>query len=121
VDKATPDDAGNFEVSSNGVHLSARIVCLQGAQFTIQRREHAYQVPFNKGRLGDVFEDRHESYIEACLTDQICTLLSLFAVFPPDQIPVPWQVTRTGWAINLGKASYIVHVASDDLLVLEAN
>ena len=121
VDKAAPDDTGNFEVTSNGVHLSARIVCLHGDQFTIQRREHAYQIPFNKGRLGDVFEDRHESYIEACLTDQICSLLSLFAVFSPGQVPVPWQLTQSDWTINLGKASYMVHVTPDDLAVLEAN
>ena len=119
IDKAAPDAMGNFKVLSNGVHMSARVVCIQGEEFAIERREHAYLPPFSKGRLGDTFEDRHESYIEASLTSQTCTLLSLFAVFPPTQSPVPWQPTGTGWTMDMSQTSYTVGVTPDDVTISE--
>lgn len=119
VDKAVPDDEGGFIVASNGVGLSARVVCLEGDGFATGRREHAYQPPFNKGRLGDVFEDRHESYVEAIVTDTSCRLLSLFAIYPPGEKPGRWTPDQTGWKIVLNRKSYTVQINSDKLHILE--
>jgi len=113
AERATPDSDGSFVVTSMGVSLSARIVGLEDASLACSRSEHAYHEPFNKGRLGDVFKDRHESYVEAKLRSDQCRILTLFAVLPPgDSVPV-WQEPDGAWRIETATMNAVVSVSGD--------
>jgi hypothetical protein len=102
---------------SNDVNLSARIVNLSAASSVFQRQEHAYHEPFNKGRLGDIFEDPLESYVEATLQSNQCRLLTLFMVSKStDPAPV-WQCKEDGWWINTDDLAALVRIDDDTLTV----
>jgi len=111
ADKAEPDESGNFIVESDGVHLSARIVGLDAQQPRHDRREHGYRPPFDKGRLGDTFEQRHESYVEATLTAPSCRLLTLFAVLGPGEQVSKWRESDGAWTVDLQSMRPVVTVS----------
>ena len=111
VDRAEPDESGSFTVTSNGVHLSARVVALDDQPVQFHRREHEYRPPFDKGRLGDTFEQRHESYVEAALDAPSCRLLTLFAVIGPGEAVSNWLESDNAWTVDLQGMQPIVTVS----------
>lgn len=113
ADRAEPDRSGNFLVQSGDVSLAASIVDLEGRGASSQRREHEYRPPFDRGRLGDRFEQRHESYVEATLSAASCRLLTLFAVIPPGEPVVSWRRVDDGWTVDLNGMRPVVSVAED--------
>jgi hypothetical protein len=120
VDQSEPDREGRFVVQSGTTALSARIVGLDGIGLTYQRRRHAYHEPYNKGRLGDIFEDRHESYVEVQCQSDRCRLLTLFYVPAAGDPPCDWEALEDGWS-PVGETSQgIVKVGAQSLSVWAA-
>lgn len=78
-----------------------------------RRGEHAYTAPYNKGRLGDGFAQRNESYIEAVLRAKHGRLLTLFAVYAPGVEAKEWRSGDGGWTIDVGELCPRVGVFSE--------
>ncbi len=97
VDDANVDGQGCFEVKGRNAALSARITGVGAEGLTFRRREHRYIGPFNRGRLGDVFEDRYESYVEARFRSNHCRFLSLFSIPDVGAAPSPWVEVDGVW------------------------
>ena len=117
ADRAEPDESGSFVVETKGVHLSAAISELSGPNVEFARREHEYRPPFDRGRLGDRFEQRHESFVEAAVSGRRCRFLSLFAVFEPGQTPGSWRRSGDDWTIDAGEMRATVSVTETTLEV----
>lgn len=100
VDHCAPDEAGNFVVRGEAAALAGRVLALDGGKFRFSRGQHEYRPPYNRTRLGDLLEQRRESYVEAQANCDSCRLLSLFAVFPPGHEPQPWRECEEGWEIT---------------------
>ncbi|MFT5375153.1 MAG: hypothetical protein ACI906_001977 [Candidatus Latescibacterota bacterium] len=103
ADKANPDADGAFVVENNGVYLVAKVVSLEGGDMVCRRGEHAYEAPYNTGRLGDEFAQRRESYVEAVVRTDHCRLLTLFAVYEPGEGMETWREGDGGWTIEVGE------------------
>ena len=90
VAPVAPDPIDRLMVCGNGVHLTARVMSLDGHAVGLTSGQHEYQPPFDRGRLGEPLTQRRESFVEARLTADRCRLLSLFAVFAPGEPPDMW-------------------------------
>lgn len=95
----TPDWSpdGAFSVVNGDGALDARILAPAGPGLDVSLERHAYAAPYNRFRLGDVFEQQHEPYLDARLTTDTLSLLTLFQVRPPAGTPSPWSETADGW------------------------
>jgi len=111
-DRCTPDDRGRFTVASDDVHLSARILSLDSAPLRFARREHEYRAPYDQGRMGDLLEQRRESYVETTLTADSCRLLTLFALFGPGVEAEVWIDSDAGWQVY--SPDGLCRVSADD-------
>jgi hypothetical protein len=100
VDQAEPDADGAFVVAADTVRLAARIARLDPGPIAFRRGEHTHRPPFDRDRLGEPLEQKHESYVEATLTASACRLLSLFCVFGPGQEPQSWRQAGDTWRIT---------------------
>ena len=111
-DRCTPDDRGRFTTASDDVHLSARILSLDSAPLRFARREHEYRAPYDQGRMGDLLEQRRESYVETTLTADSCRLLTLFALFGPGVEAEVWIDSDAGWQVY--SPDGLCRVSADD-------
>jgi hypothetical protein len=98
--------------------LAGRIVRLDRGAITFLRNEHRYEPPFDRDRLGEPLEQRHESYIEALVNDSGCRILTLFAVADSRSSAEAWTGEGTDWQIET-EYGRIRIVASDDALTAE--
>jgi hypothetical protein len=110
------DADGGFFVLGQAAALACRVQRVDGpAVCRIGRQE--YVAPYNEGRLGEPFTQRHEPYVEARATDDTCRLISLFCVFGPDDSPAAWVQLPEGWSIQTPEGSISVRIAPDKLIV----
>ena len=98
----TLDPVGCFIVRGNRTTLSARVVDLNGSTLGLGVGRHAYHAPYNRHRLGDLFEQRHEPYAEITGRSRGCRIVSLFAVCPPGEPTPRWEATGAGWRFQPG-------------------
>jgi hypothetical protein len=117
ADRCEPDAAGRFLVESDGVKLAARVLALDGAALEPVRREHAYHAPFDRNRVGEPLEQRHESYVEATLTAPTCRLLTVFAVLPRGAAVATWETEAGAATILTGDGRFMVRVGPDSLSI----
>ena len=99
-DSSTPDRKGRFVVRNDKAMLAGRIVNLGNERFHIARGEHHYSAPFDKDRLGDPLEQRHESYIECAGRARDCRLLTLFSVSEKRKAFAQFTASPDGWRIE---------------------
>ncbi len=119
VDRCEPDSEGRFRVCQNGVRLAGQVIRLDGGALTVRRGEHAYEAPFDKGRLGEGLDQRRESYVEAVTTGRSGRLLSLFAVIGPDEPDAAWSGGNGTWTIRTSRGAAVVTCGKGDLKVAE--
>ncbi len=93
---STPDETGSFTVETERASLSARVVSLDETDLVLTDHRHEYREPYNRHRLGDVFKQRHEPYVETTVKASRCRLLSLFAVSSTGRPTVQWHDTDSG-------------------------
>jgi len=108
ITPSTPDATGSFIVEGKEVSLSARIVELNNLKLTHTLSQHEYRTPYNRHRLGDVFAQHHEPYVETTTHTRICRILSLFAICPSDKAVPHWGNIETGWKIETSEGNVIV-------------
>ena len=112
-----PNTDGAFAFVSNGVNLSAQIVNLDTSVLSFYQRKHAYKAPYNKGRLGDVFENRHENYVEALHHSNQCNMMTLFAVSKTHEATPIWLPEKNSWRIHTSDTQAQVNLSNDKLTV----
>jgi hypothetical protein len=101
VDRSAPTDAGAFVVRGDRAQLAGQVCLPSGQDATIRRAQHAYKAPFDRNRLGELQVQKNESFIETRASGRQLTILSLFAVFPPDTQPREWVCNQVGdWTID---------------------
>lgn len=100
ISPSEPDANGHFTVQGEKAALTAQIVRLYGNDITFSQHRHAYHAPYNRFRLGDVFEQRHEPFVQATVQGRACRLLTLFSVYPDHQAIQPWQSEQNAWTVQ---------------------
>jgi len=113
--RCEPDAQGCFLVENDGVGLAARVVALDGASLAMTRHEHEYKPPFDRNRVGELLEQRRESYVEATMTAPLSRMLTLFAVLPATAAPAKWEVSGDAWTIETAEGRFTARAGADTL------
>jgi hypothetical protein len=113
-----PSVSGAFTLRGEKSRLAGRIVRLDRGAISFRRNEHQYEPPFDRDRLGEPLEQRHESYIEALVNDSGCRILTLFAVADSRSSAETWTGEGTDWQIETEHGRIRI-VASGDALTAE--
>lgn len=100
VDRAEPDAAGSFKVRGQRACIAACISRLDAGGIALARMEQAYRAPYDRDRMGDPLEQRHESYVEAVMHGARCRVLTLFNVQDGCEPAAVWTPLGTGWSIG---------------------
>jgi hypothetical protein len=108
-DRCEPDAEGRFLVRNGDVRLAGRVLRLDGGQPSLRRAEHVYEPPFDRGRLGELLDQRRESFVEAAFTADRVRLLTLFAVIGPGEPDSAWSGSAGRWQIQTPRG--VVEVA----------
>ena len=108
ISPVTPDDDGHFFVEGDKTAIVGRIVRLDDGPIYFTQEHHTYHAPYNRFRLGDELEQRHEPFIQATLHDRSCRLLTLFAVYLNHQSMGHWEVTSDGWTVQTANGAAMV-------------
>jgi len=116
ADRCEPDPEGRFTVRGESASLAGLVTRLDG-ECSTARGEHLYRPPFDKGRLGERFEQRRESYVELRCKGRACRLLSLLAVLPPGAGAVCWERTQEGWNLPAPENAALVTLEAQALCV----
>ncbi len=115
--ESVPDASGTFGFVAGRARLAGKMVRLDGEGRFIASN-HAYEEPYNKHRLGTVFKQRHEPYIELKVEDNTCTVLSLFAVQESATEEATWEnISDKAWVINTTEGRVEVQVTQTMLKV----
>ena len=117
VDRCEPDDQGAFLIRGTRAWLAGRVIRLDAGVITVRRGEHAYAPPYDRDRMGELLEQRQESFVEALLTDRSCRILSIFALGPIDEDPATWTETEAGWRYQGPHGTVEVRAAAESLTV----
>jgi len=114
VDRAEPDTQGNFTVRNADASVVAKVVAANHVSIEFRRGEHCYHAPFDRDRLGNLLEQKHESYVETVVRAETVRLLSLFAVGAPGQDAPEWSLSEDGtWCVTT--ADGVVRIECDGL------
>ncbi len=97
--ETAPGENGAFVMKGDTATLVGRIVC-ENETALLRADKHAYEAPYDTHRLGAPLKQRKEPYIELKTTSDRCGILTLFAVFGPDEEPGAWEKTGWGWSID---------------------
>ncbi len=112
ADRNEPLPDGRFRVVSGPARLTARIVALDDQSLDISAGEQAYHPPFDRGRMGDPLEQRHEHYVQARTHSDSVRILTLFSIAHQADPPSAWKPTPSGWKIHL--PHHTAHVSLED-------
>ncbi len=91
---------GSFTVEQERGALDALVTSLSGANLTCSLEHHEYKNPYNRFRLGDVFTQVNEPYLDFRESTDTVSILSLFRIRSVSGAPQPWQPTDDGWTIK---------------------
>lgn len=113
---AEPDAGGAFSVGGLGAVLAGRTMRLDGTA-TIRAGRHVYAPPYNKHRLGAEFKQVHEPFVELSMEDNRCRVLTLFAVYGPDEEAGAWREDNGGWVVATPEGTVRVALEEETLVV----
>ncbi len=113
ITPATPDKEGSFSVQGRMALLAARVLRLDGpADYSLGR--HEYRAPYNVDRIGAVYQQRHEPYVQLRTSGTSCRLLTLFAVFNANDTPSSWSRHKKNEEWHIATVGGDAHVAIRD-------
>ncbi len=113
---ANPGADGGFHTASGRAKLAGLTARIDG-DATVRSGRHAYEAPYNRDRLGEIYPQRHEPYIEVAAEDDACRVLSLFCVYGPDDIEDSWKTSPKGWSIETPEGLVRVQLEENKLTV----
>jgi hypothetical protein len=119
AEAAEPNEDGAFVMKGAKATLSGRTMRVDG-DAPLSANRHAYQPPYDTHRLGAKLKQRNEPYIELKATDDRCMIVSLFAVFGPEDEPAVWKDAPDGWSIETPEGKVHVKRKEDCLVVHDA-
>lgn len=110
---------GGFTARGDRAAVAGRVLRLDGeAQFRLGH--HRYEAPYNRDRLGELYTETHEPYLELSAWANRCRVLSMFTVFPADQPAPAWNATAEGWQVGGASGGVQVHREGDRIVVADA-
>jgi hypothetical protein len=117
INNKEPDKNGNFLEEGENSKLFGYVQNLNKENVTLKRREHSYQSPFDKNRLGDPLVQRRECFIEAKTNAKACKFLSLFSVESKGGKQSKWDKLSSNWQIETSEGLISVEVNSREFSV----
>jgi hypothetical protein len=117
VNPSIVQNDGFFVVKNNKALLSARIVNVDGIMMELSSHRHEYQPPFDRNRLGECLEQRHEPYVQAMFRGQSCRIMTMFALTSRF---CHWQGEKNMWTLE-SEDLFAKIVIDDDTLIVENN
>ena len=88
---------GHFSVVNDESGVDCYVTSLADPDLTCTLCHHEYVEPYNRFRLGDEFEQKHEPYFEFLSTSSNVALLSLFKVRGKSAHSNRWEKDAVGW------------------------
>jgi hypothetical protein len=110
----SPD--GTFSVENDGSGVDCLVTSTGETATATSLQHHAYADPFNRFRLGDVFEQRHEPYLDVTTKSDRISILSLFKVREAGAGPAAWTSEPGHW-----KNGDVTVTLRDSLLTLTSS
>ncbi len=117
INRCEPEKNGNFLVTGENSSVSGFVQKLNEKDTILKRNEHSYFSPFDKNRLGDLLEQRRESYIEAKTVAKECKFISLFSVEPKSSNQLKWKQFNSNCQIDTRDGLIMVEVTSKDFSI----
>jgi len=115
----SPD--GHFCVKNGASAVDCHVTTLTASDVVCSLRHREYVEPFNRFRLGDVFEQRHEPYVEFLTTSKDIALLSMFKVREPGAPRSRWVENAGAWRNGDSVITLDASVDSNHLKVTSEN
>ena len=112
---AEPDKEGNFLINNDGVLLSGRIVSAGPERLSFSTGRHKYEPPYNSDRMGNIYPQRNEPFLDAATESDGCRILSLFAVYGKGQETGNWVEADNGWMIDTPEGRVLVQLTDAGL------
>ena len=107
---------GGFTVQGQDARVSGWVERLDGdAQVQVGRQ--AYEAPYDRDALGEVYQQRHEPFVEIATSSDRCRVISLFCVQDIDRGLQPWRRGADAWEIESDEGPIRVNIQTDDLVV----
>ena len=116
---AKPDAEGRFTTGQRGVNLAGCVTSLAGS-VDITSGRHKYLPPYDKGRLGKPYPQRHEPYIETQSHTDRFRVLSLFCVTGAEETVKAWNRNPNDWEIPTPEGRIRVRLHQEKLIVQRA-
>lgn len=88
---------GHFSVSNGDSGIDCQTTSLEASRLSCLLCHHEYAEPYNRFRLGDIFEQKNEPYVEFRIESDRIRLLSLFSVREKGGSPSQWISDSAGW------------------------
>ena len=112
------DAEGRFTTGQNGVTLAGLVTSLSG-NAEIRTGRHEYLPPYNKGRLGKPYPQRHEPFVEMEAQSDRFRSVSLFCVTGPEEYVRMWQHRQQSWEIEPPEGAVRVTADRNELTVTD--
>ena len=107
---------GGFVARNRDVTLLGHVVCI-GRRGKIVSDRHEYRPPYDKGRLGQPYPQRHEPFVELEQRGERFRGLSLFCVAGPNEVSATaWENGPNGWSIHTPEGPVNVALQEDTLV-----
>ncbi len=117
AESAEPDEAGRFYVDTDDAALAGLVSRVDGSA-ELGTGRHTYEEPYNRDRMGELYPQQHEPFVEIKTEDTACRVVSLFCVQEPGVSAPTWTLREGGWAIETPEGLVRVTL-EDDLLRVE--
>jgi hypothetical protein len=108
---------GVFSVHGHDANVSGWVERL-GGNARLQVGRQAYETPYDRDALGEVYSQRHEPFVEMAMSSDRCRLISLFCVQDTEQDLLSWQRVADAWEIA-SEEGVIRVVIEDECLVVK--
>jgi hypothetical protein len=109
-----PDAAGAFNFTSGAATLAGRVARVDGPS-VVEMDRHVYEEPYNRDRMGELYPQRHEPFVEIKTEDEACRIVSLFCVFGKDDPIGSWKALDDGWSIETPEGMVVVELKDSRL------
>ncbi len=91
----SPD--GHFSVANTPSGIDGFVTSMHDTDLSCSLEHHKYAEPFNRFRLGDVFGQKNEPYLDYRITSDRIAIMSLFSVRPSGRSTSPWIAEGDAW------------------------
>ncbi|MDP6779950.1 MAG: hypothetical protein QGI83_24555, partial [Candidatus Latescibacteria bacterium] len=117
VDRCEPDAHGSFTIEAGEVRCAGQVARLDGELLSVERKEHAFEPPYDVDYYGIKRPQLYESYVEIIADDDRATFLALFCTYGPGETAGRWSEESGVWSIGMADGQARVAVTEDSIEV----